>query len=211
MSRRFDEDLIQQGVLDEIVNALWDGRPVPTTRELARAVYAAESRVQTALDSLEDERYIERDKDSSGKSISRAIRPTKMSRVRFIPLMGRIAAGKPIPAYGDDVEEYLPLPVTQVRGDGAYALRVEGDSMTGDSLLDGDYVIVAPDPEPNDGEMVVVVINGGATVKRLWREEGRIRLESSNPDRSEFPPMIIDHRDDPLIQGRVVGVIRWLS
>lgn len=126
MARRFDEDRIQQRVLDEIVNALWGGRQVPTTRELARAVHAAESRVQAALDSLEDERYIERDKDSSGKSISRAIRLTKMSRARFIPLMGRIAAGNPIPAYGDDVEEYLPLPVTQVRGDGAYALRVKG-------------------------------------------------------------------------------------
>lgn len=211
MARRFDEDRIQQRVLDEIVNALWGGRQVPTTRELARAVHAAESRVQAALDSLEDERYIERDKDSSGKSISRAIRLTKMSRARFIPLMGRIAAGNPIPAYGDDVEEYLPLPVTQVRGDGAYALRVKGDSMTGDSLLDGDYVIVTPDPEPGDGEIVVVVIKEEATVKRLWREEGRIRLESSNPDRIEFPPIVINYSDNPRIQGRVIGVIRWLK
>jgi repressor LexA len=197
--------------LDEIINALWDGRPVPATRELARVVPAAESRIQTALDSLECERYIERDKDSSGKSIARAIRPTKMSRVRFIPLMGRIAAGKPVPAYGDDVEDYLPLPVTQVRGDGAYALRVEGESMAGDSLLDGDYVIVAPDPEPNDGEMVVVIIDEEATVKRLWREEKRIRLESLNPGQPEFPPKFIDYGDKPTIQGRVIGIVRWLK
>jgi repressor LexA len=134
-----------------------------------------------------------------------------MSRARFIPLMGRIAAGSPIPAYGDDIEEYLPLPVAQVRGDGAYALRVKGDSMTGDSLIDGDYVIVTPDPEPNDGEMVIVFIEEEATVKRLWREEGCIRLESSNPNRIEFPPILINHSDNPQIQGRVIGVIRWLK
>jgi repressor LexA len=210
MARRFDDDRIQQMVLDEIIRALRDGRPVPTTRELARAVHAVESRVQTALDSLEDDGYIERDKDLSGKSIPRAIRPTKMPRTRFIPLMGRIAAGKPIPNYGEDVEEYIPLPVTQVRGDGAYAVRVVGDSMTGDNVLNGDYVVVAPDPEPNNGEMVVVVIDGEATVKRLQREERRIRLESSNPDRKRFPSIFIDYLDNPDIQGRVIGVIRWL-
>lgn len=133
-----------------------------------------------------------------------------MPRTRFIPLMGRIAAGNPIPNYGEDIEEYMPLPVSQVRGDGAYAVRVVGDSMTGDSVLDGDYVVVTPDPEPKNGEMVVVVIDGEATVKRLNREESRIRLESSNPDRGRFPPIFIDYRDNPLIQGRVVGVIRWL-
>jgi repressor LexA len=210
MARRFDNDRIQQRALDEIINALRDGRPVPTTRELAQAVHAVESRIQTALNSLEDDGYIERDRDPSGKSIPRAIRSTKMSRTRFIPVVGRIAAGKPIPIYGEDVEEYIPLPITQVRGDGAYALRVAGDSMTGDGVLDGDYVIVAPDSEPSNGEMVVVVIDGEATVKRLRREERRIRLESSNPDREKFPAILIDYRDNPLIQGKVVGVMRWL-
>jgi SOS-response transcriptional repressor LexA len=148
VARRFDDDRIQQKVLDEIINALKDGAPVPTTRELARTVHTVESRIQTALESLEDDGYIERDRDASGKCISRSMRSTKIPRTRFIPLMGRIAAGNPIPNYGEDIEEYMPLPVSQVRGDGAYAVRVVGDSMTGDSILDGDYVVVTPDPEP---------------------------------------------------------------
>jgi repressor LexA len=206
---RFEEDRIQQMVLNELISAFMAGNPVPTIRELARRVHSVESRIKTALDSLEDYEYIERDRDADGKSIPRAIRLIKMPRTRFIPLVGRIAAGKPIPVYGENVEEYVPLPATQIRG--AYAVRVRGDSMVGDNIIDGDCVIVTQDSEPNSGEMVIALINGEATVKRLRREGELIRLESSNPDQEKFPPIFVDYHDNSEIQGRVVGVIRWLK
>jgi repressor LexA len=93
----------------------------------------------------------------------------------------------------------------KVRGVG-----VRGDSMVGDNIIDGDCVIVTQDSEPNSGEMVIALINGEATVKRLRREGELIRLESSNPDQEKFPPIFVDYHDNSEIQGRVVGVIRWL-
>jgi repressor LexA len=210
MARRLENDPIQQQALAEITNARMEGRPVPTTRELARKIHAVESAVHRALSSLEDQGHIERGRDSSEKVIPRDIRPTTMPQIRFIPLVGHIAAGKPILS-SVDIEGYIPLPVTQVHGDAAYVLRVRGESMIGDHIRDGDYVVVIPDTRPNNGEIVVVRINNEATVKHIKWEEKQIRLESSNPDEEQFPPIFVEYRDNPQIQGKVIGVIRWLQ
>jgi len=66
--------------------------------------------------------------------------------------MGRIAAGRTVPNPDADVEEYVPLPTDRVRGEGAFMLRIAGDSMTGDGIIDSDLVIVVPDREPREPE-----------------------------------------------------------
>ena len=130
-----------------------------------------------------------------------------MANARPVPLLGRIAAGKPILADGDDLRGFLPLPAQHVRGAEVYMLEVRGESMLGDGILDGDYIIVASDMKPGNGDIgVVLVDNDEATVKHVYYDDDTIRLESSNP---AFPPITLKQRDNPIIQGSVIGVVRW--
>jgi SOS-response transcriptional repressor LexA len=123
-----------------------------------------------------------------------------------VPLLSEIAAGKPILAAGN-VRRYLELPAGDVR-DGVFMLEVRGDSMTGeDGVLDGDYIIVEPEADWADGDMVVVFIRDdeSAVVKRIWREGESIHLKSSNPAHET----LVYPRDEVIVQGKVIGVTRW--
>jgi repressor LexA len=208
--RRLEDDPAQQEVLALIRDATMSGEWTPTTRELAKRTRPprVESNVHKVLSKLEDNGHIERDKDENGKAIPGAIRLRGMPKTRPVPLLGRVAGGRPVPSYGDDVIEYMPLPVDRVRGEGVYLLKVAGNSMTGDGIHDGDLVVVISDPEPGNDKIVVVLVDGESTVKRLRREPDGIRLLSSNP---KVGPIFIEYSENPLIQGRVIGVIRWLS
>ena len=210
MVRRLEDDPAQQEILALIRDAAMSGEWTPTTRELAKRTRPprVESNVHKALSKLEDNGYIESDKDETGKAIPGAIRLRGMPKTRPVPLLGRVAAGRPVPSYGDDVIEYMPLPVDRVRGEGTYLLKVAGNSMTGDGINDGDLVVVISDPEPGNDKIVVVLVDGESTVKRLRREPDGIRLLSSNP---KVGSIFIEYSENPLIQGRVIGVIRWLS
>ncbi len=133
--------------------------------------------------------------------------------VRRVPLLWQVVAASP-PHYrasdptapDQNVRDYLPLPAQYVRGADVFMVEVKGDSMSGDGVLDGDYVVVASDPTPRNGEMVVALIEDEATVKRLWRDGPVIRLEPSNPD---FDPIIAEEGDELAVRGRVIGVLRW--
>jgi repressor LexA len=119
-----------------------------------------------------------------------------------VPLLGRIAAGRPILA-GDDVEEVFAIPQQFVgRGGRYFMLAVHGDSMVEAGILDGDRVIVRSQPDAEDGELVAARIGDEATVKRLDRQRGRLRLLPANRGH--------DPIEDPGIEilGRVVTVIR---
>ncbi|GIW72716.1 MAG: LexA repressor [Planctomycetota bacterium] len=120
-----------------------------------------------------------------------------------LPLLGRIAAGRPIEAV-EDPDAVLDLG-DMVRLDrAAYALRVQGDSMIEDGIRDGDYVIVENRNWANNGEMVVAIVGDDeATLKRFYRNgDGRIRLVPANP---ELEPLVVDRCE---IRGVVVGVVR---
>jgi repressor LexA len=135
------------------------------------------------------------------------------ARRRPIPVLGRVAAGLPILAVGEHLADLLVDPMFAHRDD-IFALQVRGDSMSGDGVLDGDYVVVLPE-EPRDGDMVVVVMPSHgdehsyeATVKHLRRNGDSIHLLSSHPD---FPPIVLRSSDQPSIQGVVIGVVRWIG
>ena len=100
--------------------------------------------------------------------------------------------------------ETIPVPPA-LSGPDNYALKVQGDSMIGDGVLDGDVVIVRRVDTARHREMVVALINGEATLKRLARENGRTRLRPANPD---YPIIDIGPEDDFRIQGVAIGVIR---
>ncbi len=106
----------------------------------------------------------------------------------LIPLLGKIAAGSPILAE-ENIEDYIPMPSNLLGVYGAdFALRVKGDSMVGDHILDGDIIMVKTQNTAENGEIVAVLIGDEAVVKRFYRTKEGIELRSSNP---LYPPIII--------------------
>lgn len=121
-----------------------------------------------------------------------------------VPISGTIAAGAPIEAVEDGLESRV-FPEEMVP-EGAFALRVKGESMIDDHILNGDLVIVRPQDAVNDGEIAVALLDdGSATLKRVFREKGRVRLQPANPTMDPI------YAESVRIQGRVVGVWRCCS
>ncbi len=120
-----------------------------------------------------------------------------------VELKGRIAAGSPIDAI--ETPEYLGMESDYAKR-GCYALQVSGDSMIEDGILDGDFVIVKPNPSPRNGEIVVALLEDGtATLKRFFKENGRFRLQPAN---STMDPIFVEGSRSLDIQGVVVGLFR---
>jgi repressor LexA len=205
----------QRAVLDCIRETLRrDGRP-PTLREIGVEVgIRSTNGVSDHLKALESKGFIDR---ASGRSRGLRILEPGGGRVsptvtRRIPLLGRIAAGLPIHA-DENVEREIDvtedLPGLASHRD-LFALRVSGESMIGDGIFDGDLIFVAPASDAPQGTIVVALIDDEATVKRYYREDGRIRLEASNPDMGPIHVTAEEGRT-AVIQGVVVGVYRRVS
>jgi repressor LexA len=174
----------------------------PTVREIGKAVgLTSSSTVHAHLAKLEKLGVLRRDPTKPraiellmGKA-KRAVRPDGL------PLVGNVAAGEPILAE-ENIDDYVEVPPA-IGGDSAdYVLRVRGDSMKDDGILDGDFVVVQQAREARNGEIVVALLGDEATVKRFFRERDRVRLQPAN--RSHKP---IRTRDAEVL-GKVVGVFR---
>ncbi|HIW73738.1 MAG TPA: transcriptional repressor LexA [Firmicutes bacterium] len=186
----------QQKVLMFLKERAQDGVP-PTVREIcAAAGIKSTSTVHAYLKLLEDEGYISR---QSG--LNRAIRMPGESVAR-VPLLGRVTAGKPILAI-EEVEEYVPYSGGGYRPGDLFALRVAGDSMINAGILNGDVVIVRKTPTAENGEIVVALIGDEATVKRIYREQGHIRLQ---PENDAYEPILVD---EVVVLGKVISLLRY--
>ncbi|MCX6816357.1 MAG: transcriptional repressor LexA [Candidatus Beckwithbacteria bacterium] len=120
-----------------------------------------------------------------------------------LPILGYIAAGKPIEPYTDPNASYSVAPTMVSGKKRSFVLQVRGDSMVDEGILDGDYVVIEEEQEAKNGEIVVALLeNGLATLKRFFKEATRIRLEPAN---STMSPI---YATNVRIQGKVVGVIR---
>jgi repressor LexA len=183
----------------------------PSVREIGEAVgLSSSSTVQSHLKTLERRGLLWRDPTKPRalvpRDAARANGPTAPIAAPesvTIPIIGRVAAGVPITA-AENLEETFVLPAAFVRRTGAFMLRVKGDSMIDAAILDGDLIVVDPQPDAANGEIVVALIDGEATVKRFYREPGRIRLQ---PENSTMAPI---YADDVTIVGRVEAVVRRL-
>jgi repressor LexA len=187
----------------------------PTVREIGEAVgLASPSTVHAHLANLERAGLLKRDptKPRALELTSRRERqqPAPLAEdVHRLPLVGEIAAGGPLLAE-ENVEDYLAVPETLARGDGEeFLLRVKGESMIQAGILDGDYVVVHRQPDALDGEIVAALVGDDesadeATVKRLFRENGRVRLQ---PENDALEPIYADHVQ---LLGVVTGVFRRL-
>jgi len=194
----------QRQVLDAIVDYRAERGYLPSIRELRRMLGVSSLRgVTIHLDALERKGWIER--ESTSRSI-RVLGPERSwGHFRSIPLLGTIAAGVPLLAVGN-VEGHIPFPADMVgRSDELFALRVRGDSMLGDHILDGDLVIVERRQTAENGQIVAALIGDEATVKRLDMRSTPPRLLPSNP---AYEPIALDSEDSRIL-GRVVGLIRF--
>ena len=185
----------------------------PTVREIGEAVgLASPSTVHAHLANLERAGLIRRD-PTKPRALEltghrRAARPAPEAQFHTLPLVGEIAAGGPLLAE-QNIEEYLGVPEPLARGGEEFLLRVKGDSMIDAGILDGDYVVVERRQDASNGEIVVALAGDDAstdeaTVKRFFRENGRVRLQ---PENAALEPIYAGHVQ---ILGKVIGVFRRL-
>lgn len=187
----------QMSVYNYLKKAM-NGSIPPTVREICEATgIRSTSTVHAVLSALEENGYITRDSKTS-----RGIRLAGTAETSMVPLVGRVTAGQPILAV-EEIEGYIPCPISSERSDGLFALRVQGLSMRDAGILDGDIIIADKDIESRDGDIVVALIGDEATVKRLVQKRGeKPYLMPENPD---FDPIRPDYME---ILGRVVGSYR---
>jgi repressor LexA len=185
----------------------------PSIREIGdRVGISSTSVVDYNLKVLEREGHIRRDREvSRGLELVGSPRGPRQAQPRLvrIPVIGRIAAGQPIEAI-EDPGDVLELPVGLVP-DECYALRVRGTSMIDDHIDDGDLVVIRPQPSVENGEIAVAIVNdttenGGATLKRLYREGDTVRLQPRNP---AMQPILVP-ADQVEVRGKVVKLLRDL-
>ena len=179
----------------------------PAVREIGEAVgLLSSSTVHGHLQTLEDKGYIRRDptKPRAIEILDSSSDAFESKKVAHIPIIGRVTAGQPILAV-ENIEGTFPLPEDLVRQDNLFMLRVQGESMIGAGILDGDLIIVRQQNEARNGEIVVALIGEEATVKRFFKERTLIRLQ---PENSAMEPI---YSQDVSILGKVVGVFRTLQ
>jgi repressor LexA len=198
----------QRAILDYLRDFVDEHGYPPTVRGIGEAVgLRSPSTVHAHLAQLERAGLLRRDPTKP-----RAIELTDRiahTDVRRLPLLGEIAAGGPLLAE-QNVEDYVAVPEPLSRGGEEFLLRVKGDSMVNAGILDGDIVVVDRRQDANNGEIVVALAGDDeladeATVKRFFRESGRVRLQ---PENSALEPLFPDHVQ---ILGKVIGVFRSLS
>jgi repressor LexA len=199
----------QKQVLDYLVTFLNKNKYSPSYEEIARSLgLASLATVHKHIGTLERKGFIRRGYNQSRSievlHLPRPVREEVIDRaVNELPLVGRIAAGKPL----ESLEDRETISLSDfTRSKNVFVLRVKGESMRDDHILDGDFIVVEPTQVANNGEIVVALVGGEeATLKRLYREPaGKIRLQPAN---SEMDPILVPAADVK-IQGRVLGVLR---
>lgn len=186
-------------ILDYLKQYIGENGFPPSIREICKAFGFASPRAgQKYLEQLEAGGHIERQNKSRGIKILSGL---NFMQTTTLPFLGFIAAGAPIEVM--EHQEEMQVPGTLVGKKPCYILQVKGNSMIEDHILNGDFIIVEKCESADDGEVVVALINrDSATLKRIYREKSRIRLEPSN---SKMKPIYVK---DVAIQGTVRGLFR---
>ena len=196
----------QQKILRYVVEYIEQNGYPPSIREIGRSFNIESLRgVTVHLDALKRKGYIERSKTPRSIQIKHPAYQTTQN-VKMLPLLGSIAAGAPILA-DENVEGMIPVPSEMVRNiEGSFVLRVRGDSMSGEGIMPRDLVVIKPQESANHGDLVAVLIDDEATVKRIHfnKEKKGVTLMPSNPN---YAPIPIEHENARVI-GKVVGLMR---
>ena len=192
----------QREILDFLAEFIERHGYAPSLEEIGRRFgLSSLATVHKHLTNLEEKGFIRR---AWNRSRSVELVPTRVGRRAVeLPLLGTVAAGAPIEAVASS--ETIAVPEDIVAARDTYALRVRGSSMIDEQIRDGDIVIVEDRKSADDGEMVIALLDGAdVTLKKFYREDGRIRLQPANP---ALRPLVVK-ADQVQIQGVVVGVMR---
>ena len=193
----------QQEILNYIKEEILSRGYPPSVREICEAVnLKSTSSVHAHLESLEKNGYIRKD-PTKPRAIEVMDDDFNLTRreVVNVPLIGTVAAGQPVLAQ-QNIENYIPVPSEYMPNQQSFMLRVKGESMINAGILNGDSVLVKEQPTAENGDIVVAMIDDGATVKRYFRESGHIRLQ---PENDTMDPIIVENCT---ILGKVFGVFR---
>jgi len=196
----------QQEILEYIKSQILERGFPPAVRDICEAVnLKSTSSVHSHLETLEKNGYIRRDptKPRAIEILDDSFNFTRREMVN-VPILGRVAAGEPILAE-QNIENYFPIPMEYMPNKQTFMLKVKGESMINAGILDGDYVLVEERKTARNGEMVVALVEDGATVKTFYKEEGIIRLQ---PQNDTMDPIIVR---DVQILGKVIGVFRFFD
>ena len=195
----------QQEILEYIKSQILDRGFPPSVRDICEAVHLnSTSSVHSHLETLEKNGYIRRDptKPRAIEILDDSFNFIRREMVN-VPIVGRVAAGEPLFAE-QNIENYFPIPMEFMPNKQTFMLEVRGESMINAGILNGDMVLVEQQNTAHNGEMVVALIEDGATVKTFYKEEGVIRLQ---PENDTMDPIIVENVQ---ILGKVIGVFRFL-
>ncbi len=177
----------------------------PSVREICEAVHLkSTSSVHSHLETLEKNGYIRRDatKPRAIEIMDDSFHLSRREMVQ-VPIVGNVAAGLPILAE-QNISDYFPLPADYMPKNEVFMLKVRGESMINIGILDGDLVLVERSDTASNGDVVVALIEDGATVKTFYKENGCYRLQ---PENDSMDPIIVQ---EAAIAGQVRGVFRFL-
>ena len=196
----------QKEILEYIKNEILRRGFPPAVREICEAVdLKSTSSVHAHLETLEKNGYIRRDptKPRAIEILDDSFGLTRREMVN-VPIVGQVAAGEPILAQ-ENIENYFPIPTEFMPNSQTFLLKVKGESMINAGILDGDMVLVEQTSTASNGDMVVALIDDGATVKTFYKEEGIFRLQ---PENDSMDPIIVK---EVSILGKVIGVFRFFK
>ena len=196
----------QREILEYIKEMILKKGYPPAVREICEAVHLkSTSSVHSHLESLEKNGYIRRDptKPRTIEILDDDFALTRRELVN-VPVIGTVAAGVPILAE-QNIEDYLPIPAEILPNKEVFMLKVKGNSMIEAGIYNGDKVIVAKQPNAENGDKVVDLVDDSATVKTFYKENGHFRLQ---PENSSMDPIILDQVE---ILGKVIGLFRMMN
>ena len=194
----------EKDIFDYINDCIEKNGYAPSVRDICSAVgIKSTSSVHEYLRRLETKGYI---KKSSGNSRALSLESgvsSDSSKMKKVPILGKVTAGQPILAV-ENYEGFVDFPVTMARGKAnLFALRVMGESMIEAGIFDGDIVVVESKRYADDGEIVVAMIDDEATVKRFYKDNGRIRLQPAN---HTMEPI---YTKEVMVLGKVIANFRF--
>ncbi len=196
---------IQKDILDFLIDQIKGKGIPPTLADVAKHFgYKNRATVQQHFQAIEKKGYIRK-----SPKLSRGIELTLEDKY-FVPrpILGEVAAGNPLTIYPDAIDT-VKLPTIAKMPQDSFLLRVKGDSLKDAYIFSGDIVIVNPNLEPKNGQIVVAILNDAAVVKRFYKKRSEIELASENP---EYKTIVIDKKYPSFkIVGIVVGIYRSME